>query len=160
MTSHHDPQPVRSWLANLSPGEQIGYGCLAVIFVGTLVMYCAGTLSLVARPMLLAHSTPTYIVPPTLQATPTQQAAPTFLNLPPGTLIATPTQAPIPTREPPTITPTVDLTNPPPTPTITPSPTFGRQGSPVRRSPTSTPSPTFGRQSSPVHRTLTSTPQP
>ncbi len=70
---------------------------------------------MVMRPSLLAHQpTPTQVVLPTLPSTPTQ-ALPTFINLPKGTLISTPTQAPIPTREPPTITPTVDLTNPAPT---------------------------------------------
>jgi hypothetical protein len=134
-----DPQPVHSWLANLTPGQQIGYGCLAVILVGTFMMYCAGTLSLVARPVLLARSTPTDIVPPTLEATPTQQAAPTFINLPPGILLATPTQAPIPTREPPTITPTVDLTTPPPTPSVTASPPIRALLGPTRAATTGTP---------------------
>jgi hypothetical protein len=86
------------------------------VIAGSMVMYCAGTISLVLRPTLLEHSTPTEIVPPTLAPTPTQ-AAPTFMSLPPGSLKATPTQGPIPTREAPTITPTIDLTNPAPTAT-------------------------------------------
>ena len=116
------PQIGGGWLSKLSPNQLLGYGCLITIIAGAMVMYCAGTISIVLRPTLLQRSTPTEILRPTLVATPTQ-AAPTFLNLPPGTLQATPTQAPIPTREPPTITPTVDLTNPAPTAKASLSPT-------------------------------------
>ncbi len=129
----YQPPPERGWLSSLSPGQQVGYGCLAIIVIGALVMYCAGTVSLVARPLLLNRPTPTELVRPTLVATPTQ-ARPTFINLPPGTLLATPTQAPIPTREP-TLTPTVDLTNPAPTTSTTPNgtPSLGSQtGTPGR----------------------------
>jgi hypothetical protein len=117
MFDRQDPSPQieGGWLSRLSPNQLLGYGCLLTVIAGALVMYCAGTISLVLRPTLLQRSTPTEIVHPTTVATPTQ-AAPTFMNLPPGTLKATPTQAPIPTREPPTVTPTVDLTNPAPTP--------------------------------------------
>jgi len=121
--SYPPPRAERGWLSSLSPNQQLGYGCLAIVVVGTMMMYCAGTISIIARPMLLQRSTPTELVRPTLVATPTQ-ARPTFINLPGGTLLATPTQAPIPTREPATVTPTVDLTNPAPTPSINP------QGSP------------------------------
>ena len=123
---NQSPQTEGGWLARLSTNQLLGYGCLVTVFAGAMVMYCAGTISLVLRPTLLDHSTPTEIVHPTLIPTPTQQAAPTFMNLPPGTLQATPTQAPIPTREPATITPTIDLTNPAPTATaktsVSPSP--------------------------------------
>ncbi len=111
-----------SWLSRLTTNQLLGYGCLFTVIAGSMVMYCAGTISLVLRPALLEHTTPTAIVPPTLAPTPTQ-AAPTFINLPAGTLQATPTQAPIPTREPPTITPTIDLTNPAPTALSSVSPT-------------------------------------
>lgn len=106
-------------------------------------MYCAGTISFIARPMLLQRSTPTELVRPTLAPTPTQ-AQPTFINLPAGPLLATPTQAPIPTREPATMTPTVDLTNPAATTSITPrgspSPNGKTSATATRRaSPTVTP---------------------
>ena len=113
---NQSPQTEGGWLSRLSTNQLVGYGCLITVIAGALVMYCAGTISIVLRPALLQHSTATEIVHPTLVSTPTQ-AAPTFMNLPAGTLQATPTQAPIPTREPATITPTVDLTNPAPTPT-------------------------------------------
>jgi hypothetical protein len=116
------PQAGGGWLSRFSTNQLLGYGCLITIIAGAMVMYCAGTISIVLRPTLLQRSTPTEIVHPTLISTPTQ-AVPTFLNLPPGTLQATPTQAPIPTREPPTITPTVDLTNPAPTAKASISPT-------------------------------------
>lgn len=103
-----------SWLSRLSTNQLLGYGCLITVIAASMVMYCAGTISIVLRPALLEHTSPTEIVLPTLAPTPTQ-AKPTFINLPPGILQATPTQAPIPTREPPTITPTIDLTNPAPT---------------------------------------------
>jgi hypothetical protein len=112
---NQSPQTEGSWLSRLSANQLLGYGCLITVIAGAIVMYCAGTISIVLRPTLLERSTPTEIVRPTLVPTPTQQAAPTFMNLPPGTLQATPTQAPIPTREPTTITPTIDLTNPAPT---------------------------------------------
>jgi len=143
--SNQPPRERRSWLASLSPnhqgdlGQQLGYGCLVIVIAGTLVLYCAGTISLVARPLLLQRSTPTELVRPTLVPTPTQ-APTTFINLPPGTLLATPTQGPIPTREPPTVTPTVDLTNPAPTASVTPrgSPSSGgtrpaRSATPTRK---------------------------
>jgi len=93
--------------------RQIGYGCLGVIFIATAMLYCVGTLSLIVRPAF--QRTPT--ITPTTRPTQTMTATlgpPTLINLPRGTLLATPTQAPIPTRETPTLTPTVDLTNPAP----------------------------------------------
>ncbi len=134
--SNRPPRERRSWLASLSLNQQLGYGCLAIIIAGTLVMYCAGTISFVARPLLLQRSTPTELVRPTLVPTPTQ-APTTFINLPPGTLLATPTQGPIPTREPPTVTPTVDLTTPAPTasvtPRVSPSPGGKTSATPTRK---------------------------
>ncbi|MDE3088125.1 MAG: hypothetical protein KGJ80_01910 [Chloroflexota bacterium] len=137
MYNRQRPEP-RTWrdgLQSLSPNAQLGYGCLIILILGATVMYCAGTISLIARPMLLARSTPTELIHPTLAPTPTQ-APPTFMNLPPGTLLATPTQAPIPTREPPTMTPTLDLTNPAPTGSITPR---GTPSPSAKPSPTATP---------------------
>lgn len=116
----YQPQTEGGWMSNLSPAQQLGYGCLVIVIIGAMTMYCVGTLSFIVRPMLVQRSTPTELVRPTLVATPTQ-AAPTFINLPPGTLLATPTQGPIPTREP-TMTPTVDLTNPAPEETLSGSP--------------------------------------
>jgi len=86
---------------------------------------------MVMRPSLVTRQpTATQVIVPTLVATPTQ-AMPTFINVPKGTLLSTPTQAPIPTREPPTITPTVDLTNPAPTLPVTTTLTVTR--TPTRR---------------------------
>jgi hypothetical protein len=116
-----DPEPpaAQGWLSNLSPNQQIGYGCLAVVIVGIAALYCAGTFSMIVRPSLLQRpDTPTIVVRATAVAPPTQ-TLPTLTRLPGGTLAATPTQAPIPTRELPTLTPTVDLTNPAPTLTVT-----------------------------------------
>ncbi len=100
------PGSARGWLTRLSPNQQLGYGCLLIVLMGTFALYCGGIVSWVVRPALLQRAlTPTALAVPTLAATPTQ-APPTFINLPPGQLLATPTQAPIPTREPPTVTPT------------------------------------------------------
>jgi hypothetical protein len=143
MYDRDDQPPTEGgWMSNLSPAQQLGYGCLVIVIIGAMTMYCVGTLSFIVRPMIVQRSTPTELVRPTLVATPTQ-AAPTFINLPPGTLLATPTQAPIPTREP-TMTPTVDLTNPAPAETLSGSPfpngtlIPGAQPSrsPTRRTPT------------------------
>ncbi|HEX7594023.1 MAG TPA: hypothetical protein VF429_07605 [Anaerolineae bacterium] len=126
------PPSEQGWFSNLTSNQQLGYGCVAIVVLGALVMYCAGSISFLVRPILLQRGTPTEIILPTLQPTPTQ-GRPTFINLPPGTLLATPTQAPIPTREPPTITPTVDLTNPAPTTSSTPrgTPSPGAKISPT-----------------------------
>ncbi|MCL4489751.1 MAG: hypothetical protein M1570_16725 [Chloroflexi bacterium] len=123
---------LRAWMAGLSPTQQLGYGCIGVMMVGALVLYCLGAATLFVRPMVSVRPpTPTNIIHPTLVPTPTQQSVPTFIQLPPGTLVATPTQAPIPTREPPTPTPYPLGT------TLTPSP-GGRS--------TSTSSPTATRR--------------
>ena len=99
----------RAWLG-LSPHQQIGYGCLAIIVLGALTMYCAGTFSILVRQNLGPRApTPTVITRTMFNGTPTKPP-PTFINLPGGTLPPTPTQAPIPTREP-SHTPTVELTN-------------------------------------------------
>ena len=119
------PPERHGWFANLPLNKQIAYGCFFIILLGASVMYCAGTISFVSRPWLLYRTTPTELARPTFLPSPTQ-VQPTIITLPPGKLIATPTQAPIPTREPPTLTPTVDLTNPAPTVTVTrgtPTPT-------------------------------------
>jgi hypothetical protein len=128
-----DRTPLRHAFSNLSPGQQVGYGCLVIVLIGTAVLYCAGAVSLYVRPSLMARpATPTQFTlrAPTFVPTPTQ-VLPTFINLPKGTLLSTPTQAPIPTRETSTITPTVDLTNPAPTLSITA--TNGLTRTPTRR---------------------------
>lgn len=110
---------LREWFEELSPQQQVGYGCIGVIIAGTLMLYCAGTVSMLARPFLLQRDpTPTPILLTTL---PPIQSPPTFIQLPQGTVPATPTQAPIPTREPATPTPTPDPFVTPATVTATPS---------------------------------------
>jgi len=110
VASHRRSRPARGGWSSLSPNQQIGYGCLAIVVIGALVMYCAGTFSILIRPNLGERApTPTIIARPALDSTPTKP--PTFINLPGGTLLPTPTQAPIPTRELPTLTPTVDLSS-------------------------------------------------
>ncbi|MBM3128967.1 MAG: hypothetical protein FJ009_10160 [Chloroflexi bacterium] len=105
------PPTARSAWSHLSPNQQIGYGCLAIAVIGAFVLYCAGTFSILVRPTLVQRApTPTIITRVTNQRTPTRPPA-TLINLPGGTLLATPTQAPIPTRELPTIAPTLDLTS-------------------------------------------------
>jgi len=139
--SKDTPRQSRGRFSNLSPNQQVGYGCLAIILIGTAVLYCAGSVSWFVRPSLLDRPpTPTFIAPATLAPTPTQ-VLPTFINIPKGTLVSTPTQAPIPTREPATLTPTVDLTNPAPTVSITATNSLTRTVTltPTRRvTPTST----------------------
>ena len=94
----------------LSSNQQFGYGCLAIVVVSALAMYCVGTFSILVRQNLGQRaSTPTAITLTVFDSTPTKPP-PTFINLPGGTLLATPTQAPIPTREF-THTPTVELTS-------------------------------------------------
>lgn len=106
----HGSQYARGGWSNLSPNQQIGYGCLAIAVIGALVLYCGGTFSILARPSLGQRApTPTLITRTAFDPTSTK-APPTFINLPGGTLLATPTQAPIPSREP-THTPTLELTN-------------------------------------------------
>ncbi|MBI5030533.1 MAG: hypothetical protein HZB51_08395 [Chloroflexi bacterium] len=125
-----DRNPLRGF-GNLSPNQQVAYGCLIIILIGTATLYCVGTFAMVMRPSLATRPpTPTQVILPTLVPTLTP-VAPTFINLPKGTLISTPTQAPIPTREPPTLTPTVDLTNPAPTLSVTTTITVTR--TPTRR---------------------------
>jgi hypothetical protein len=98
-------QSIGDWITSLSPAQQLGYGCVGVMMVGALVLYCLAGAAWVARPALLQRPpTPTELVRPTLAPTPTQIVQPTIGSLPRTTLVATPTQAPIPTREPPTPT--------------------------------------------------------
>lgn len=105
------PPAARSAWSNLSPNQQIGYGCLAIAVIGAFVLYCAGTFSILVRPSLVQRApTPTLITRTAFDFTPTK-APPTFIHLPGGTLLATPTQVPIPTRELPTIAPMLELTS-------------------------------------------------
>ena len=105
------PRALRERLANLSPYQQLGYGCLGIIIASTLVLYCGGVLSLAVRPFLHERDA----IPPPVQQTlpiilptlaPTQPLL-TLIPLPQVTLPPTPTQAPIPTRERPT--PTLEI---------------------------------------------------
>ncbi len=131
----------RGWFPNLTPNQQLGYGCLAIIIIGTAVLYCAGTFSIIVRPSLLQRpDTPTVVVRATAVVIPTQ-APPTLINLPRGTLLATPTQAPIPTREIPTPTPTLDLTNPASTATATVAAGTRVTLTPTRKATPTTPRP-------------------
>jgi hypothetical protein len=109
-----DPPPRSGWWSNLLPKQQLGYGCLMILIMSAAVLYCAGTVSIAARPFVLDRPpTPTYITHVTAAAKPIL-GPPTLIQVPAGMLDATPTQARIPTREPSTLTPTVDLTNPAP----------------------------------------------
>ncbi len=134
--------PTGGWWASLSAGQQLGYGCFAIVMIGAFVMYCAGTISWLARPALTQREpTPTMMarstVVPTLTLVP-----PTFIKVPGGTLVATPTQMSIPTRVPPSLTPTVDLTNPAPAITTTVTLTATVTRTPTRRTtPTLMPRP-------------------
>jgi hypothetical protein len=107
--THAGPRVSHRSGLGLSPNQQIGYGCLVIVVVSALAMYCAGTFSILVRQNLGQRApTPTAITRTVFDSTPTKPP-PTFINLPGGTLLATPTQAPIPTREF-THTPTVELT--------------------------------------------------
>lgn len=117
----------RGWLADLSPTQQLGYGCMAVIIISTAILYCVGISTFLIRPRIQEHAatTPTILARPSLAPTPTQPIQPTSiipLPSPRGTLLATPTQAPLPTRDTPTPIPTFDPLNPY-TPTRRPSAT-------------------------------------
>lgn len=132
----HDPpneeRSLNHWFGALSPKHQIGYGCLAIIALSALLLYCVGAATVLVRPIIAerAVNSPTPIIRPTLVPTPTQQVQPTFIQLPPGKLVATPTQAPMPTREPPTVTPTTEIVN---GMTVTPSPSPTAKTSPTRK---------------------------
>jgi hypothetical protein len=106
-----DPSQRSGWWTSLLPKQQLGYGCLLILIMAAATLYCAGTASIAARPFVLQRPpTPTYISVATAPVKSTQ-APTTLLQVPAGMLDATPTQARIPTREPWTLTPTVDLTN-------------------------------------------------
>lgn len=98
------------WFNAQTPRGQWSAGCAGVIAVIALCLYGLGLFSYVARPTLVAIppvATVVYTVPavaPPTFVVPT--AAPPTFALPGSTLVATPTQAPIPTRSPPTETPT------------------------------------------------------
>ncbi len=121
------PYTWRQWLADLAPRQQLGYGCIGVIILSTLFLYCVGASTFVVRPVLLGRAvpTPTAFILPTLAPTPTQAPQPTFiipLPTPRGTMPATPTQAPLPTYPPYTVGPTLDNYGATPTrkPTVRP----------------------------------------
>lgn len=113
---HPSPRTLRERIANLSPNQQLGCGCMGVILAGTLVLYCGGIASFIVRPLLLERAADTpppelqqpIILPPLLPTLP----APTsfLLPLPNATLPPTPTQGPIPSRERPTPTPEISGT--------------------------------------------------
>lgn len=99
----------QNWFRAQSPRGQWAVGCAGVAVVVSVCLYSLGLASYFARPTLVATPPAATIV----MAMPTVErptftiptAAPTFA-LPASTLQATPTQAPIPTRAPPTETPT------------------------------------------------------
>ncbi|HEX9076835.1 MAG TPA: hypothetical protein VF932_13710, partial [Anaerolineae bacterium] len=106
------PAAWREWLAALSPTAQVGYGCILVMIMSAVMVYCVGAATFFVRPMLVerAAMTPTEVTRPTLVPTPTQFVEPTtFIQLPKGTLVATPTQAPIPPRDSFLVTPPPDI---------------------------------------------------
>ncbi len=103
----------RHWLIQLTPRQQLGYGCIGVVILSTLFLYCVGASTFLVRPILMGHAapTPTAFVPPTLAPTPTSPPLPTFiipLPTPRGTMPPTPTQAPLPTYSAATVGPTLD----------------------------------------------------
>ncbi len=107
----------REWFADLPALQQIGYGCIGVIIVSILFLYCVGASTVFVRPLVQGRvaASPPVVVLPTLAPTPTQPLVPTGiipLPSPPGTMPATPTQAPLPTLVPRTGTPTFDPNNP------------------------------------------------
>ncbi len=123
------------WIASLSPGRQLTYGCIVVLILSAASLYCIGASTFIIRPILIerAAMTPTDVLKPTLVATPTQLAVPTpFIAAPQGTLVATPTQGPIPPRESFVVTPPPDIMakitlTPYATPSPGPSPTPSRK---------------------------------
>jgi len=131
MERHAGLRPSRGGWGGLSPAQQFGYGCLAIIVLSALAMYCGGTFSILVRQNLAPRApTPTVITRTAFDPTATKPP-PTFLNLPGGTLLPTPTQAPIPSREP-SPTPTIELTGTLPIPgTVFPSVSATR--TPTRR---------------------------
>lgn len=108
------------WLVNLSPTQHLSYGCFVILLLGVLTLFCGGTVSMLARPMLVQREPTATLMPAPTRVPTATQAPPTMLVLPTGRVPATPTQAPIPTREP-TATPTLfgDLTGVPLTGTLT-----------------------------------------
>ncbi|MCC7165794.1 MAG: hypothetical protein IT331_25075 [Anaerolineae bacterium] len=99
----------QNWFRAQPPRGQWVVGCAGVAVVVSVCLYSLGLASFLARPALIATPPAATIVMavPTVER-PTFVAptvAPTFI-LPASTLQATPTQAPIPTRAPPTETPT------------------------------------------------------
>lgn len=97
------------WFHAQTPRGQWAAGCAGIVAVVSLCLYGLGLFSYFARPTLVATppvatiifdiatvERPTFAVP---------TVRPTFA-LPGSTLVSTPTQAPIPTRAPPTETPT------------------------------------------------------
>jgi hypothetical protein len=129
--SEQDAHPTfGEWLANLSPAQHLGYGCFLIVVLGALTLFCGGTASMLARPLLVQREPTATRMPAPTRAPSATQAPPTILVLPTGRVPATPTQAPIPTREP-TATPTLvgDMTGVPITNTLA-APTTG---TPIRR---------------------------
>lgn len=110
----------REWVAHLSPPQHLGYGCLVILVLGVATLFCGGTVSMLARPMLVQREPTATLMPAPTRTRTATPAPPTMLVLPTGRVPATPTQAPIPTREP-TATPTLagDLTGTPITGTVT-----------------------------------------
>jgi hypothetical protein len=119
---------LRGWLAELGPTKQLGIGCLGIAIIGMLTLYCAGTFSVIVRPMLFQYA-PTPITPLPTPLPPTATRPPAFVPLPAGTVPRTPTQGRIPTREIPTQTPTLDplVTRTTPSGTATNTPTATRR---------------------------------
>ena len=97
-------------------------GCLGVVILGILSLYCAGTVSVLVRPILLQLVPTPNISQATLPPAPTPTFTLALFPLPTGTVPRTPTQGRIPTRETAPWTPTLD---PSLSPTITVNSTLG-----------------------------------
>jgi hypothetical protein len=141
MPDYHRGNAFIHEIENRATTRQIGYGCLVIAVITIAVLYCVGSISFIVRPSLLERPATPTVVPRTVLAAPPTQALPTLIDLPRGTLQATPTQAPIPTREPATLTPTIDPANPAPVITTTITSTLRVTITPTRRVTPTTPRP-------------------
>lgn len=98
---------VRDWIAELEPVNQLGLGCFGILIIAIVSLYCAGTLSVLVRPILFQYAPTPIISQVTLPPQPTATSTLIFVVPTGGAVPRTPTQGRIPTRE--TATPTLTL---------------------------------------------------
>jgi hypothetical protein len=113
---------LRKWIAELAPGNQLGLGCLGILISAMVSLYCAGTFSVLVRPILFQYAPTPIISQVTLPPQPTATLTLIFVVPTGGPVPRTPTQGRIPTRE--TATPSATF-DPSSSPTITISSTLG-----------------------------------